>query len=96
MDYIELHFKEDITGAKLEQQFGYSADYLSRLMRRHTGNGFKRYIVDRRIAEAKSILRSDPHIKVTAVAESVGFHSFSLFNRIFKRTTGMTAAAYRK
>ncbi len=45
-------------------------------MRRHTGCGFKHYVIERRIAEAKLLLRNEPQLKIAAVAEAVGFKSF--------------------
>jgi AraC-like DNA-binding protein len=95
MDYLELHFRREVTGAELQERFGYSADYLSRILRRHTGCGFKHFITERRIAEARRLLHVHPNMKISAIAETVGFHSFTLFNRIFKRVVGVTAQAYR-
>ncbi len=95
IDYLERHFRRDIAGLELRRQFGYSPDYLSRLMRRHTGCGFKHYVMERRIAEAKLLLRNEPQLKISAVAEAVGFKSFPLFNRIFKHAAGMTALEWR-
>jgi two-component system response regulator YesN len=35
-------------------------------------------------------------MKVTAIAENVGFDNSSYFTKIFKRETGLTPAEYRK
>ncbi|MGI6383884.1 MAG: helix-turn-helix domain-containing protein [bacterium] len=70
--------------------------HLSRLFKQHTGLGFKQYITQRRIAEAKRLLREDIDLSVDAISQRVGFRDFVVFNRNFKIFTGMTPSAYRR
>lgn len=95
MAFCEANYMRKVAGIELERQFGYSADYLSHLLRRYTGCTFKRFMMERRIAEAKNLLKSKPNLKVAAIGEAIGFNSFPLFNRMFKHIAGLTAREYR-
>lgn len=96
MEYIEKHFSEDISLSDIAKKFFISESYLAHLFKKETGMPLKQYILQRRIMEAKKILTENPDIKVYAVANKVGFTDFALFNRAFKKITGLTPAGYRK
>ena len=95
MAHLEEHYTGELDLAGLSRTFGYSEDYLSRLLKRHTGLGLKRYILQRRIVEAQKLLENEPKLTMAAVAERVGFTDFGIFNRNFKIIAGMTPASYR-
>lgn len=52
------------------------------------------YISDYRINKAKELLR-DTNIKISGVAEKVGFSDAAYFYRVFKKSVGVTPAQYR-
>ncbi len=94
--YIEQHFAQQLSIPELAARFGYSAGYLSHVFKRHTQFGIKHYLLQRRIAEAKRQLEENPGMKVSSVAENVGFESFGVFNRMFKLLLGITPTVYRR
>ena len=53
------------------------------------------YVHEVRIDEARRVLESSS-IAVEDVGFSVGYEDPTFFRRLFKRTTGMTPAAYRR
>lgn len=67
---------------------------LSKLFKETTGTNFIDYLTAIRLNKAKELLR-DTDLKIHAVAESVGYqHSY--FNRIFKKSEGVTPSRYRE
>lgn len=92
--YIDHNFYRPLTIPLLTEVTGCSARHLARLFRRCVGMSIKRYILHRRILEAQTLLREQPFLKTTAVAESVGFCQYSDFHRMFKTTTGTTPGQY--
>ncbi|MCX8081985.1 MAG: AraC family transcriptional regulator [bacterium] len=96
MNYIEGHFTEDISLSDIAKKFFISESYLSHLFKNETGMPLKQYIFQRRIMEAKKLLTEHPEKKVYTVAGKVGFTDFTIFNRTFKKITGMTPSNYRR
>jgi len=95
IEYIEKNFTNRLLLSDISKEFSISASHLSHLFKRETGLSVKQYILQRRIVEAKKLL-SESDIKVTAISTKVGFDNFSLFNRIFKKITGLTPYNYRR
>ena len=73
----------------------YSQSHLTRLMREYLGVSPKQYINEARLDEAynRIILTNE---SIQEISESVGFVSFSHFNKIFKGRFKMTPAVLRK
>lgn len=53
------------------------------------------YVWKRRVEKAKRIMQTT-ELPLSAVAHMAGFSSQSHFTTVFKHTTGMTPAAWRK
>jgi len=68
---------------------------LSRFLNMHLQTTFTQLINSYRVNAAKTLLTSHPGDTILAVAFSSGFNSKASFNRIFKRSTGMTPSEYR-
>ena len=69
--------------------------YLSHLFTRAQGVSVGKYILDKRIKEAKRQLENKD-LTVAQIAADVGFNDSSYFCRVFKKETGLTPLAYRK
>jgi len=95
IDYINGNYQKNITISDLSKVIHKSESYLSHLFKDFTGIGIKSYLLQKRILEAKKILESQTDMKVIKVGEKVGFTSFALFNRTFKKITGITPSSYR-
>ncbi len=93
--YIDAHYQEDLFLDKLAEEFGFSAKYLSALVREETGLNFTAYLTDLRLNRAEDLLlHTDLGIK--EIAASVGYWDQRYFHRIFKKRTGKTPSQYRK
>ena len=69
--------------------------YLSQSVREATGKPALQMIDDFVVAESKALLRSTD-LSIEMIAETMGFHSQSLFGKYFKRVTGHSPRDYRK
>ncbi|MDD5688639.1 MAG: AraC family transcriptional regulator [Elusimicrobia bacterium] len=96
LDYIDKHFKEHITLSDVSKHVGYSHHRVSHLFKKFTGLGFKEFIANRRVTEAKHILETDNNKKIIAISYEVGFSNLGVFNWNFKRLTDTTPSRYRK
>jgi AraC-like DNA-binding protein len=72
-----------------------SVSYISRLLNRHLGCGFRTHLNRLRIVSAQRLLE-DHTLSVKQVAASVGYRSTSEFDRHFRRLCGTTPAAFRR
>ena len=77
---------------------GSNATYVSRVVKRYSGQNVPSFINEYRVREACRRLLDDKYSNLTfgAIGESVGFSSQVSFNRTFKKVTGLTPSLYRK
>jgi len=88
IDYINNHIEEDITVDEISECFYLSKFHLSREFKKHTGTTLHRYIVQKKLIEAKElILKETP---ITSVYKQCGFGDYSNFFRAFKNEYGVT------
>ena len=74
---------------------GYSKTHLSRLMIKHYGVTLHQFVFNTRLESAYNLLVLTK-INTEELSESLGYASFSHFNKIFKSKYGITPAALRK
>lgn len=93
--YVEEHFRGALTVAGLADAFEMDAFQFSRMFKAAVGCTPQRYIIDRRIAEARQLLVEtvDP---ISGIAYGVGFCSQAHLTTAFKTLTGMTPGRYRR
>lgn len=94
-DYINDHYMEPLTLARLSETFYLSPYYISRVFKEMTGFSFVKYLTYARIAEAKRLLR-ETDMKVLNIADRVGFENLAHFNRVFKQTVHLSPSQYRR
>ncbi len=86
----------ELTLDKLAELIRLQPRQLSNLIKRKFNKAFPEFINDFRISEAKRLLE-DPkhhHWSILAIGMEVGFNSKSTFNRVFKKTVGITPSEY--
>lgn len=94
LDYINIHFNEDISLGHLAQMFYLNKDYLGNIFKLATGYTVKEYIIARRMMFAKQfLLENEP---IPRVMEKVGYTNYSHFMRTFKKHVGVTPKQYLK
>ncbi len=91
--YIEDHVCEKLTVDDLAEHFQYSRTAFRNKFKGYFHLPVHEYILHRKIEKAKQFLQ-DPSVHPHEVWEMLSFSSFSYFNQVFKRFTGMTVAQY--
>jgi two-component system response regulator YesN len=71
-----------------------SPNYLSRLFKKATGEGFNEYIVRKRIEKAKLLLETT-NLKTNQIAILVGYRDTNYFSLAIKKSTGMCPKNFR-
>ena len=71
------------------------ASYLSSQFNREVGKSLPEYVSEKRIAEAKRLLRGRAQLPIGQIAAAVGFLDVNYFTKVFKKKAGQTPSAYR-
>ena len=95
LDYMELHYTEDLKLEEIGARFGFSYHYLSAYFNQTMKEGFNDYLNRIRIHKSCEILQN-PMIPVAQVSEIVGYSGHSYFCRVFKKFTGKTPSEWRR
>ncbi|WP_265459510.1 AraC family transcriptional regulator [Enterococcus sp. HY326] len=91
--YIETHYA-DITLTQLANSFSLNPNYLSNLLKKHTGQSYKQIVINQRILAAHRILLSSNR-SVVDIAQQVGFENIHFFYQKFKEIYHMTPGEVR-
>lgn len=92
--FIEANYHQSITIGDVAQAVGYSPAYLTNLMRRQTGRTVQGWIIERRMAEARSLLLQTDLV-MAQIAERVGYQHTVHFFRQFRQLHGTPPQAWR-
>lgn len=95
MEYIKHHYTENLTLADVSHYVALSSGYFSSLFKQKNGEKFIDYLSKLRIAKARELLENSA-IKITAIANLVGYKDAQYFHRVFKLYTGKTPSQYRQ
>lgn len=95
LDYLEIHFAEEIPMGHLQKMAGMSERSFQRHFLEMTGLTPLRYILHLRIARACRLLREE-NKNVYETASLCGIPDCSYFCRLFKKTTGHSPRKYAK
>lgn len=93
-NYIDEHITGPIRLADMAGFTGLSPFHFSRVFRNASGATPMRYVLERRVSLAKSLLE-DRTLSLVAIALNCGFSSQSHFTTAFRQVTGVTPARYR-
>lgn len=95
LELVETHYARlDFSVEWMAAALGCSPDHLSRIFRRHTGQRLVEFVHDRRVAQARKLLREST-LRMAEVAWVCGYARPSYFNRVFLSRTGQTPRAFR-
>lgn len=95
LDYMKEHFRENITLESVASMLALSPSRARHLFAEKLGGGFKQYLLQLRINEAKRLLVST-ELPIVEVMHSCGFQSHAPFYRAFKQIVGMPPQTYRE
>ena len=93
--YINEHYCEDLSIASLSEQFGFSANYISNLLKQELGISYNKYISQLRMNRAKELLLSTSQ-SVKEITAACGYYSQSHFTKLFMEHEGCTPTEFRR
>ena len=93
--YVETHLAGDLRVQELARAVGMSTFHFAHAFRQAAGMPPHRYVMDRRIARGKSLLRGTV-LTLDEIAQRVGYSSQSHFSTAFRKTVGIAPSAFRR
>ena len=94
-EYIQIHFREDISLMQQSQLLGISQEALSRCFKQEFGIAPSQFLTRLRLRRARRLLEAG-QLSLSAIATDCGFNSANYFGRVFKAAMGQSPAQYRK
>ena len=94
----KVYRDEDLSLQSLAEKLSIPPRELSQVINEGLDMNYSNFINSYRIEEAKNLLFSpgENHYSILDIAYEVGFNSKAVFNRAFKKFTGMTPSQFRK
>lgn len=92
--YIETTPPGEITLAEAAKYVHMNACYLSQLFKQEMNINFVDYVTEARMKEAKRLLTTTS-LRISEVADRLGYADVAYFSNIFKKTSCMTPSEYR-
>lgn len=95
IDYINSNYKKgdkSLTLDALSKHTFVSVNQLCRIFKKNTGTTISKYILSKRISEAKKLLARGE--SVSAVSDACGFGDYANFIRTFKKNVGVSPGKY--
>ncbi|MWC29273.1 response regulator transcription factor [Paenibacillus sp. MMS18-CY102] len=93
---LEKSYDQPFELEKLAISVGMNGSYLSRLFRSKTNMTMTDYIIQLRIEKAKELLIGNPALRNYEISQMVGYHDPVYFNKLFKKTVGVTPKDYKE
>ena len=94
LKYIEKNYA-NLTLTELSEQFNLNPNYLSNLLKKHTGYSYKKLVINQRIMAADRFLLSTD-MDIVDISQQVGFENINFFYQKFKEVYGVTPGMRRK
>ncbi|MCQ6563825.1 response regulator transcription factor [Paenibacillus mendelii] len=94
--FIDANFSQPINLTDLAQAYYMNPGYFSTLFRQYTGHNFLEYLTQLRMEHAKSLIASNPSVKISDVAVLCGYQDLKHFRKLFKRYSGVTPLQYKE
>jgi len=94
-DYFNSDVQSLLTVQYLAAQMNLSPNYLSDLLRVHTGQNTQQHIHEKLIAKAKEKL-STTSLSVSEIAYALGFEHAQSFSTLFKKKTNLSPVEFRQ
>lgn len=94
VDYINMHYKENLQIADIAKKYNYNPVYFGRMFQQHYGKNIKEYISDLRITTASELLITTDH-NITEICEYVGYTNKLHFYKKFEGKFGCTPKEYK-
>jgi AraC-like DNA-binding protein len=91
---IDRHIEKPISLRDVAREVGLTPGHLTTVVRRRTGRTVGEWILERRMAQARILLR-DTDLSITEVSQRVGVADAGYFGRVFLRVHGVSPRQWR-
>src|SRR4051794_363773 len=95
IEYIKKTPLDQITLKEAAESIHINPSYLSQLFKQQLNKKFVDYITELRINESKRLLQNTT-LRMSEIAERVGYSDLAYFSNNFKRITGFSPSEFRK
>ena len=92
--YIQEHHADRLSLQDVADHCYVSQWHLSKLLNRHLGQTFYDLLNSVRVQQAKKLME-DPALRISEIAEQVGYADTAHFSRVFKKLEGVSAGEWR-
>lgn len=92
--YIQEHYMEDIDFGALAESLGFSAAYLTKIFKKHTGTTPVKMLTEVRIHKAKQLLTTTS-MTIQEIGDAVGYPDQFHFSKTFRKIVDSNPTAYR-
>ncbi len=94
-EFINENHSRDLTLDEIASEIGMSPSALSRFFKEKTGKTLTDYILSIRLGDASRSL-IDTSMNISEICYASGFNNLSNFNRLFRRSKGMSPKEFRQ
>ena len=95
VEWIRINSDRKITPGSVAEKFGYNEDYITRLFKKHYGEGVKVQINEQKLGRIRRLLL-ESDMTLAQIADAAGFSDYKLFLKFFKYHTDMTPSEFRQ
>jgi two-component system, response regulator YesN len=93
---LDKEFDKTFNLEQLAERVELSPSYVSKLFRQQTGLTMTDYLIAVRMEKAKQFLTDYPQLKNYEVSSMLGYSDPVYFNKLFKKTVGLTPKEYKE
>ena len=94
-EFLDANFVSDIQLDDLSEQFEINKFYLTRKFKETYGITINQYLLNKRIAKSKELLRFSD-FSITELSSLCGFNDIAYFTRVFKAIEGIPPSEFKK
>lgn len=94
IEYMKEHYSDKLKLVDIADHVYVSQWHLSKLLNKVTGKNFSELLNEIRVEKATELLK-DPLLRISDIAEMVGYVDIAHFSRVFKKVEGVSANEYR-
>lgn len=95
LDYISVHYNEELELTELARVFNFNYSYLSTYFNQRIPEGFSGYLNKVRIEQACILLKRND-MSIAEISDAVGYSDQSYFCRVFKKVIGKAPSVWKR
>lgn len=94
LSFLDSHLRANLSTEEIAKECCSSASNLKKIFKKYSGMGIMQYYNEKRMILATTLIKQG--LKMSEIAEELGFQNQNYFTETFKRHMGMTPTQYKK